>query len=121
MGLTSIALSFYFRIPILIAWSTPGAALLIANTQNFNLHEATAGFIFSALLIFVCGITGWFEKLINRLPFQLASAMLAGILVNFGIDVFNQMNEAPLLVIVMFIAYLIGRQSLYRFFFSITL
>ena len=110
MGVTSIALSFYFRIPILIAWSTPGAALLIANTQNFNLHEATAGFIFSALLIFVCGITGWFEKLINRLPFQLASAMLAGILVNFGIDVFNQMNEAPLLVIVMFITYLIGRQ-----------
>jgi len=110
MGLTSIGLSLYFRIPILIAWSTPGAALLIANTQNFNLNESTGGFIFSALLIFVCGITGWFEKLINRLPFQLASAMLAGILVNFGIDVFNQMNEAPLLVIVMFITYLIGRQ-----------
>ena len=44
IGVTSIVLSFYFRIPILIAWSTPGAALLIANTQNFNLNEAVAGF-----------------------------------------------------------------------------
>lgn len=115
MGVTSIALSFYFRIPILIAWSTPGAALLIANTQNFNLNEAIAGFMFSALLIFLCGITGWFEKLINKLPFQLASAMLAGILVNFGIDVFNQMNKAPLLVIVMFVTYLISRQLIPKF------
>jgi benzoate membrane transport protein len=115
MGITSIALSYYYRVPILIAWSTPGAALLIANTQNFNLNEAIAGFMFSALLIFLCGITGWFEKLINKLPFQLASAMLGGILVNFGIDVFNQMNEAPLLVIVMLFSYLICRQLMPKF------
>ncbi|WP_274377089.1 benzoate/H(+) symporter BenE family transporter [Colwellia psychrerythraea] len=115
MGITSIALSFYYRVPILIAWSTPGAALLIANTQNFNLNEAIAGFMFSALLIFLCGITGWFEKLINKLPFQLASAMLGGILVNFGIDVFNQMNKAPLLVIVMFFTYLVCRQLMPKF------
>ncbi|WP_269801439.1 benzoate/H(+) symporter BenE family transporter [Colwellia sp. Bg11-28] len=115
MGITSIALSFYYGVPILIAWSTPGAALLIANTQNFNLNEAIAGFMFSALLIFLCGITGWFEKLINKLPFQLASAMLGGILVNFGIDVFNQMNKAPLLVIVMFFTYLVCRQLMPKF------
>ena len=115
MGITSIALSFYYRVPILIAWSTPGAALLIANTQNFNLNEAIAGFMFSALLIFLCGITGWFEKLINKLPFQLASAMLGGILVNFGIGVFNQMNETPLLVIVMFVTYLVCRQLIPKF------
>ena len=115
MGITSIALSFFYRVPILIAWSTPGAALLIANTQNFNLNEAIAGFMFSALLIFLCGITGWFEKLINKLPFQLASAMLGGILVNFGIDVFNQMNEEPLLVIVMFFTYLLCRQLIPKF------
>ena len=115
MGVTSIALSFYFRIPILIAWSTPGAALLIANTQNFNLNEAIAGFMFSALLIFLCGITGWFEKLINKLPLQLACAMLAGILVNFGVDVFNQMNNEPLLVIAMFLTYLLCRQLMPKF------
>ena len=115
IGLTSIVLSFYYRVPILVAWSTPGAALLIANTQHFTLNEAIAGFMFSALLIFLCGMTGWFEKLMNKLPFQLASAMLAGILVNFGTDVFNKMNEAPLLVITMFFTYLIGRQLMPKF------
>jgi len=115
MGITSIALSLYFKVPILIAWSTPGAALLIANAQSFSLNEAIAGFLFSAFLIFLCGITGWFEKLISKLPFQLASAMLAGILVNFGIDVFNQMNEEPLLVITMFLTYLIVKQLAPKF------
>lgn len=107
IGISSIALSLYYRIPVLISWSTPGAALLMANAQGFSLPEAIGGFMFSALLIFLCGITGWFEKLISKLPFQLAAAMLAGILVNFGIDVFNQMNQQPLLVIAMFVTYLL--------------
>jgi len=115
MGVTSIALSFYYRVPILIAWSTPGAALLIANAQSFNVNEAIAGFMFSALLIFLCGITGLFEKVINKIPFQLASAMLAGILVNFGIDVFNQMNQEPILVVVMVLTYLISKQLAPKF------
>mgnify|MGYP003624375235 FL=1 len=115
IGITSIALSFYYRIPILTAWSTPGAALLIADAQNFSLNEAVAGFMFSALLIFLSGITGWFEKLINKIPFQLASAMLAGILVNFGIDVFNHMNQEPILVGVMFLTYLIAKQLAPKF------
>jgi len=115
MGITSIGLSLYYRVPILIAWSTPGAALLIANNQHFTLNEAVAGFIFSASLIFLSGISGWSEKLINKIPPQLASAMLAGILVNFGIDVFNQMNDQPLLVIAMFLAYLISKQLIPQF------
>lgn len=109
MGITSISLSLYYRLPILIAWSTPGAALLIVIGQDFTLNEAVAGFMFSALLIFLCGITGWFEKLVNKIPLQLASAMLAGILLNFGIGVFNQVNEAPVLVALMLVTYFIVR------------
>lgn len=115
MGGTSIGLSLYYRLPILIAWSTPGAALLIANTQGFNLNEAVAGFMVSGGLILLCGLTGWFEKLINRIPFQLASAMLAGILVNFGIAIFDQMNEAPWMVIAMLVTYFISKQLLPKF------
>tara|TARA_R110001583_G_scaffold25250_4_gene91556 strand:- start:18704 stop:19888 length:1185 start_codon:yes stop_codon:yes gene_type:complete len=115
IGGTSIGLSLYYRLPILIAWSTPGAALLIANGQGFNLNEAIAGFIFSGGLILLCGVTGWFEKLISKIPFQLASAMLAGILINFGIGVFNQMNEAPWIVIVMLATYFISKQIIPKF------
>jgi len=110
IGVTSIGLSLFYRVPLLIAWSTPGAALLITNAQAVTIHEAIAGFIFSAVLILICGITGWFEKLMNKIPFQLATAMLAGVLINFGIDVFNQMNNAPLLIFVMFVVYIVSRR-----------
>jgi len=110
IGVTSIGLSLFYRVPLLIAWSTPGAALLITNAQAVTIHEAIAGFIFSAVLILICGITGWFEKLMNKIPYQLATAMLAGVLINFGIDVFNQMNNAPLLIFVMFVVYIVSRR-----------
>ncbi|WP_425514589.1 benzoate/H(+) symporter BenE family transporter [Alteromonas lipotrueiana] len=115
MGVTSIGLSLYYRVPILIAWSTPGAALLLAGTQNYTLNEAIAGFMCSAILIFLCGITGWFEKLVNKIPGQLASAMLAGILLNFGIGVFDEMNAQPTLVAFMLSTYFVGRQLTPKF------
>ncbi len=110
LGITSIGLSFFYRIPILIAWSTPGAALLISNAQGVSINEAIAGFMFSAVLILLCGVTGWFEKLMNKIPFQLATAMLGGVLVNFGIGVFNHMNEAPFLIFSMFMVYLVSKR-----------
>ncbi|WP_413702444.1 benzoate/H(+) symporter BenE family transporter [Psychromonas sp. KJ10-10] len=115
IGGTSIGLSLYYRLPILIAWSTPGASLLIANVQGFSINEAIAGFIVSGALILLCGLTGWFEKLISKIPFQLASAMLAGILINFGVDVFSQMNEAPWVVSVMLATYFISKQIMPKF------
>jgi len=121
IGVSSIALSLFYRQPILIAWSTPGAALLITSAQGFTLNQAVAGFLFSALLIFICGITGWFEKLVNKIPVQLASAMLGGILVNFGIDVFNQMNQQPVLVAAMFGSYILAKQLLPKFTMLIVL
>ncbi|MDX2321447.1 MAG: benzoate/H(+) symporter BenE family transporter [Moritella sp.] len=115
MGITSITLSLYYRTPLLIAWSTPGAALLITSTQGFSINEAVAAFIFSASLIALSGITGWFEKLMNRVPLQIASAMLAGILLSFGIEVFNVMNQSPLLVGLMFMTFLISKILMPRF------
>lgn len=115
MGLTSIGLSYYYKVPILIAWSTTGAALLISSAQGFNLNEAVGAFMFSALLVFLSGITGWFEKIMNRIPSELACAMLAGVLVTFGIDVFNFMNNMPLVIGLMVLAYFIGKRFYARF------
>ncbi|TMS62011.1 benzoate/H(+) symporter BenE family transporter [Pseudoalteromonas sp. S3173] len=114
MGSTSIVLSFYYKVPILIAWSTTGAALLISSAQGYSLHEAIGAFMLSALLVLVSGITGWFEKIMNRIPSELACAMLAGVLVTFGIDVFNFMNDMPL-VIGLMVVYFIGKRFFARF------
>ena len=84
-GLTSIGLSLRYRQPVLTAWSTPGAALLVA-THGVSLPAATGGFIISAVLITLAGATGLFERLMDRVPVAIAAALLAGVLTRFGLD-----------------------------------
>ena len=110
MGILSILFSYCYRIPILIAWSTPGAALLIANIQGFDLNQAVGGFIVCALLLFIFPLLIPLDKLFKWLPTQLASAMLAGILLKFGFAVFTQMELQPILIISMFISYLLAKR-----------
>ncbi|MGO2365089.1 MAG: benzoate/H(+) symporter BenE family transporter [Pseudoalteromonas sp.] len=121
MGVTTIGLSYYYKVPILIAWSTTGAALLISSAQGYSLNEAVGAFILSAFLVFICGITGWFEKIMERIPSQIACAMLAGVLVTFGIDVFNFMSDTPFLIGIMILVYLLSKRFIPRFTMLIVL
>ncbi|MFC3909764.1 benzoate/H(+) symporter BenE family transporter [Legionella dresdenensis] len=102
--------SLYYRMPILVAWSTPGAALLVASLSGVSLPQAIGAFILSALLVVIAGATGCFARLMAHIPRSLASAMLAGILLNFGLNVFVAMQDQMLLICLMLITYLIGKR-----------
>ena len=115
MGITSIGLSLYYRIPILIAWSTPGAALLASSLSGVPLPQVIGAFTFSAILILLAGVSGLFERAMRYIPKSLASAMLAGILLHFGINVFISMQNQFNLAFTMFIAYLIGKRFFPRY------
>ena len=109
MGVSCIGLSLHYRLPVLTAWCTPGAALLAA-TQGVSLAEATGAFVVCALLIIVAGLTGWFERVMDKLPQAVAAALLAGVLTRFGLDAVLQVRTAPGLVLVMVAAFLAGRR-----------
>ncbi|MEH0166373.1 benzoate/H(+) symporter BenE family transporter [Paucibacter sp. JuS9] len=109
MGITSLGLSLWTRLPVKVAWSTPGAAL-IAATQGLTLPEAVGAFLLCGALILVSGLTGWFEKLMDRIPLAVAAALLAGVLARFGLDAVMSVKTAPLLVLLMAAAYLLGRR-----------
>jgi len=109
MGLTSLGLSLWTRQPVLTAWSTPGAALL-ASTSGVAMPEAVGAFIVCGLLIAWAGWSGWFEKLMDRIPVAIASALLAGVLAKFGLDAVASVKTAPGLVVAMAAAYLLGRR-----------
>ena len=115
MGITSIALSLYYREPVLTAWSTPGAALLVTGLGGVTLSEATGAFLFSAALIVLVGGTGVFERLLRHVPQALASAMLAGILLQFGLNAFTALQSDFALVALMFGVYLLGKRLLPRY------
>ena len=114
MGLTSVGLSLWTRQPILTAWSTPGAALL-AGTQGITMPEAVGAFIVCGALITLVGVTRWFERVMDRIPLAVAAALLAGVLARFGLDAVLTVSTAPLLVLVMAAAYLLGKRAWPRY------
>ncbi|MFO1339941.1 MAG: benzoate/H(+) symporter BenE family transporter [Burkholderiaceae bacterium] len=109
LGLTSLLLSLRYRLPVLTAWSTPGAAL-IAATHGIGLPEATGAFVVCAVLITLAGYTGWFEKVMGRIPMAIAAALLAGVLARFALNAVTAVQTAPLLVVAMALAFLAGRR-----------
>ncbi|SEA40530.1 benzoate/H(+) symporter BenE family transporter [Microbulbifer marinus] len=115
MGLTCIAFSWYYRAPVVTAWSTPGAALLATSLVGIPMANAIGAFLFSALLTLLLGLSGTFDRITRRIPIPIASAMLAGILVQFGLSIFTSLQSNPLLVGAMLLTYLLGRRWLPRY------
>lgn len=110
MGVTSFGLSLRYRMPMLTAWSTPGAAFLATSLPGIPLDEAIGAFLFSALLITLCGVTGLFDRLMRYIPSAIAAAMLAGILLRFGLGLFNVIETQWLIPLVMLAAWIAGRR-----------
>jgi benzoate membrane transport protein len=107
MAVCSIGLSLRYRTPITVAWSTPGAALLITSLGGVAYPEAIGAFITCAVLVILCGVTGSFERLVKKLPASLAAALLAGILFKIGSEIFVAAQHRTALVLGMFFTYLL--------------
>jgi benzoate membrane transport protein len=121
MGLTCIGFSLRYREPVLTAWSTPGAALLVTALAGVPMSEAIGVFLFSSALILLCGLTGWFDKIMRLVPAGLAAAMLGGVLLKFGLDLFASAQTRPLLVSAMLATYLALRRRLPRYVIPLSL
>jgi benzoate membrane transport protein len=115
MGLTCALLSLRYRVPVVTAWSTPGAALLVTSAAGLSIEEATGAFLLSALLITLCGFSGWFERVMDRLPLAIAAGMLAGVLLRFGLALFTAMSTRLALTLGMLAAYLLARRLTPRY------
>jgi benzoate membrane transport protein len=115
MGSTCILLSWRYRVPVVTAWSTPGAAMLITTVAGVSMEEAIGAFLVSGLLITLCGFSGWFERIINRIPLAIASGMLSGVLLRFGLDVFTAMKTQFVMTFAMFCLYLVARRFIPRY------
>ncbi|MGY5452389.1 benzoate/H(+) symporter BenE family transporter [Agarivorans sp. MS3-6] len=121
MGCSSIGLSLYYKQPVLTAWSTPGAALLVTSLSGLSINEAVGAFLFSSLLITLCGLSGLVDKLIKWIPQSLAAAMLAGVLLQFCLQLFTALESQLLFVGPMLACYLLVRYALPRYVMLISL
>lgn len=109
VGISTIVPSLITRTPVLMAWSMPGAALLATSLNHYNYAESIAVFIFASLLMAIVGISGLFHQFSRWIPPHLAAAMLAGILLQFGMNLFIAAEQHWSLVLLMLASYFLVR------------
>lgn len=114
-GFLGIYLSLRYKVPVIIAWNAPGSALLVSMLPQISLAEAIGAYIVSSLIILAIGLSGTFDKLVNKLPATLAAGMLAGILFGFGAGVFTSIENNLPLVLLMFAVYIVFKRLLPRY------
>ncbi|MDC4877926.1 benzoate/H(+) symporter BenE [Acinetobacter baumannii] len=114
-AVSGIYLSIKYKTPVITAWSAPGTALLVTLFPNVSLNEAVAAYITSAIIIFLIGITGYFDKLLKWIPQDVAAGMMAGILFQFGINLFTASDSMPFIVFSMLIVFLIAKRLMPRY------
>lgn len=123
MGLCSAIPSLVLRQPVMVAWSTPGAAVLASAglAGGFTMSDAIGAFLICGALITLAGATGWFERVMNRIPMAIAAALLAGVLARFGLQAFGAAQTALGLVVLMLLVYLVARRLAPRYAVVFTL
>ncbi|MHA7963371.1 benzoate/H(+) symporter BenE family transporter [Paenibacillus sp. CAU 1782] len=115
VGITGIWLSYRYREPIITAWSTPGVAFLVSALAVTPYPEAIGAYMISALAFIGLGLSGMFERFVRLIPSGIASGLLAGILLQFGISAFEGAKVDPLLVVLLFAAYILLRRFTSRY------
>ena len=115
VGVTGILLSWATRAPVITAWSTPAAAFLVTALATTPYAEAVGAYMLSAAAFVLLGLSGWFERVIRWIPPGVASGLLAGILLQFGMGAFGGMTADPLLCGLLIAAYLLLKRFSARY------
>ena len=115
VGLTGTWLSWRYRAPIITAWSTPGVAFLATVMPFTPYAEVIGAYVLCAIGFILLGLSGVFERLVRWIPAGIAAGLLAGILLQFGVNAFGGASADPLLVIVLVLTYAVLRRFTSRF------
>lgn len=114
-GLSGLLLSGWLKVPVVTAWSAPGTALLVTLFPAITLEQAVGAYLVAGVVILCIGLSGYFDKLIRLIPKGIASAMMAGILFQFGVGAFQAVKTTPVLTLAMMGIYLLFRRLLPRY------
>jgi benzoate membrane transport protein len=108
MAVETAFLSWRYRMPVVSAWSTPGAALIAAST-GFSLGEGVGAFLVAAALLVATGLFRPLTRLVSRIPASVSSGMLAGIVVTFVTGAFKTVAVDPMLILPLLAAFFVSR------------
>jgi len=108
-AVSALILSVRYRMPIITAWSTPGAALIASSSAVPSFRAAVGAFVLAAVLILLTAAIRPLARLIERIPGSIAAAMLGGILLRLVVAMIEQVPSQPLLVLSLIVVFLVAR------------
>lgn len=120
IGLSGLLLSWKFKYPVATSWSTAGLALILATGSGYTLQQAIGAFLVCGLLTAVLGFLGIFQKILAYIPQSLTSAMLAGVLLKFGIDLFVSLQNSWGFILSVLAIYIVSKRLWPRYSIVIT-
>ncbi|MHA3053541.1 benzoate/H(+) symporter BenE family transporter [Acinetobacter sp. ANC 4640] len=120
IGVSGLVLSWKYRYPVATAWSTPGIALIIATGSHYSLSAAIGAFIVCGILTAFVGFSGVFQRLLSKIPMSLSCAMLAGILLKFGIQLFIGLEQSWAFILTLLAIYLLAKRLWPRYCIVLT-
>jgi len=104
-GLATIFMSLRYRIPLVVAYSIPGAILLAKLLPHFSLPEAVGAYIVVGVVTLILTVTGLIKKVVDRIPVPIMLGMVGGVLFSFGIGLFKASIQQPHIYGVMLIVF----------------
>ncbi len=120
-AVAGIILSWVTRTPIVTAWSAPGTALLVGLFPALTINEMVGAYLIAAVITFVIGVSGYFDRLIRHIPMGIAAGLMAGILFPFGVNAFRSAASMPAITFGMVAAYLVFRRFAPRYTIALVL
>lgn len=106
----SIFLSLRHKVPILLAWSIPGTALLVSLFPRISLNEAVGAYLIAGVMSLAIGMSGYFDKVLHCIPQGIAGGMMSGILFGFGVGAFSSFSSEPMLACAMLASFLVAKR-----------
>ncbi|HDR8993354.1 TPA: benzoate/H(+) symporter BenE family transporter [Burkholderia vietnamiensis] len=109
ISLVGFVLTLRYRVPVILGWSTPGAALLIAYPSEGRYSEMVGAFVIAGIMIVAVGYVSILRRAISKIPSSISLAMLAGIVFPFCLPIFRNLSPHPFLIASTLITFIVIR------------
>ena len=113
-GLFALLMSLRFGIPIIGSWASTTTALLITGLVDHPFSEVIGAYFVASVILMVIGYTGIFSKLMQTIPHAVIMAMLAGVLLTFGVKIFSSTQINPILGVSMLLVFFAAKAIRFR-------
>ena len=106
-GLISMGFCLAYRQPLVFFWTIPGTILVGQALDHLSFAQVIGAYYATGALMFVLGLSGWVRKCMSRLPMPIVMAMVAGVFLQFGLNLIFAIRDGVMIAAPMTVVFLL--------------